>query len=63
MKILITGSDGFVGKRFCEFYKEHEITKIDIKNGNDCRDFFKISNEKFQISNQAQISNFKISKI
>lgn len=49
MKILITGSSGFVGKRFCEFYKNHDITKIDIKEANDCRDFFKVSNEKFDL--------------
>ena len=49
MKILITGSEGFVGKRFCEFYKNHEITKIDIKNGEDCRDFFKKNNDKFDL--------------
>lgn len=41
MKILITGHKGFVGKYFCEKYSDHEIIGIDIKDGNDCRDFFK----------------------
>lgn len=49
MKILITGSDGFVGKRFCDFYKGNDITKIDIKSGLDCRDFFKTKNQKFDL--------------
>ncbi len=49
MKILITGSDGFVGKQFCEFYKNHDITKIDIKSNIDCREFFRKSNEKFDL--------------
>ena len=41
MKILITGHMGFVGKYFMRKYKDHDITGIDIKEGNDCRDFFK----------------------
>jgi nucleoside-diphosphate-sugar epimerase len=49
MKILITGHMGFVGKYFMKKYKDHDITGIDIKEGNDCRDFFKTSNEKFDL--------------
>jgi nucleoside-diphosphate-sugar epimerase len=49
MKILVTGGSGFVGRRFCDFYKNHEITNIDLKNGEDCRDFFKSNNEKFDL--------------
>jgi nucleoside-diphosphate-sugar epimerase len=42
MKILITGHMGFVGKYFVRKYApNHYITGIDIKEGNDCRDFFK----------------------
>lgn len=41
MKILITGHKGFVGKYFMRKYAEHDITGIDLKDGNDCRDFFK----------------------
>lgn len=49
MKILITGHKGFVGRHFCSLLKDHEITGIDIKDGNDCRDFFKTSSEKFDL--------------
>lgn len=41
MKILITGHKGFVGKYFMRKYSEHEIVGVDLKDGNDCRDFFK----------------------
>ena len=41
MKILITGHKGFVGNYFMRKYSEHDIVGIDIKDGNDCRDFFK----------------------
>jgi len=49
MKILITGHKGFVGKYFIEKYADHDIVGIDIKEGNDCRDFFKSSNEHFNL--------------
>lgn len=41
MKILITGHKGFVGKYFMKKYAEHQIVGIDLKDGYDCRDFFK----------------------
>lgn len=41
MKILITGHKGFVGKYFMNKYAKHDIVGIDLKDGNDCRDFFK----------------------
>jgi nucleoside-diphosphate-sugar epimerase len=41
MKILITGHKGFVGKYFVKKYIDHEIIGVDLKDGNDCRDFFK----------------------
>ena len=41
MKILITGSEGFVGKYFKQKLEDHDLTCIDIKTGIDCRDFFK----------------------
>ena len=41
MKILITGHKGFVGKYFMKKYAEHKIVGIDLKDGYDCRDFFK----------------------
>ena len=37
MRILITGHRGFVGRYFMGAYSEHDITGIDIKDGNDCR--------------------------
>jgi len=46
---LITGHMGFVGKYFMKKYADHDITGIDIKEGNDCRDFFKTNNEKFDM--------------
>jgi nucleoside-diphosphate-sugar epimerase len=49
MKILITGSDGFVGKYFQRLYQDHDITLIDIKSGNDCRDFFKINSQVYDL--------------
>lgn len=49
MKILITGHKGFVGKYFMQKYQDHDITGIDLKDGNDCRDLFKNSEEKFDL--------------
>jgi nucleoside-diphosphate-sugar epimerase len=49
MKILITGHMGFVGKYFMRKYADHDITGIDIKEGNDCRDFFKTNTDRFDL--------------
>lgn len=49
MKILITGHLGFVGKYFLKKYNNYDITGIDIKEKNDCRDFFKISNDRYDL--------------
>lgn len=49
MKILITGGDGFVGKYFQRLYRDHDITIVDIKSGNDCRDFFKVSKQRYDL--------------
>lgn len=51
MKALITGSSGFVGSKFVNFLESenYEITKVDVKNGIDCRDFFKQSEESFDL--------------
>ena len=51
MKALITGSAGFVGRRFVPFLeaKGYEVTEIDIKTNIDCRDFFRGSEERFDL--------------
>lgn len=49
MKILITGHKGFVGKYFVEKYKNHDITGVDIKEGNDIRDFVKTNREYYDL--------------
>lgn len=49
MKVLITGSSGFIGKSFSNRLKNHDLTLIDIKEGKDCRDFFKSSTEVFDL--------------
>ena len=50
MRILITGSAGFVGRHFVKRYLEQgdKVTCIDIANGGiDARDFFRNNNEQF----------------
>lgn len=49
MRILITGHKGFVGGYFMRKYKDHDIVGIDLKEGNDCRDFFKNDNSYFDM--------------
>lgn len=49
MKILITGDEGFVGREFHRQLQDHDITGIDLKSGYDCRDFFKNSDEVFDM--------------
>jgi nucleoside-diphosphate-sugar epimerase len=49
MNILITGHKGFIGRHFYHYYDGHNVLGIDIKDGNDCRDFFKKDNKKFDI--------------
>lgn len=49
MKILITGHKGFVGRNFVKALPDSEITGIDIKDGNDCRDFFKTNTDQFDL--------------
>jgi nucleoside-diphosphate-sugar epimerase len=51
MKALVTGSAGFVGRHFVPFLERrgYVVTEVDIKNGLDCRDFFRNSSEKFDL--------------
>lgn len=52
MKVLITGHLGFVGKNFTSYLtsKGHEVVGVDLKEGDDCRDFFKKSTQKFDLT-------------
>jgi nucleoside-diphosphate-sugar epimerase len=49
MKILITGDAGFVGRAFCRKFEAegHDIVGVDIVNGMDARDFFRVDNRHF----------------
>ena len=49
MDVLITGSHGFVGRYFVNKLNEHNLTLIDLKNGNDCRDFFKREDKQYDL--------------
>lgn len=49
MNILITGHKGFVGSYFVKKYASHNIVGIDIKEGNDARDFFKNNDSSFDL--------------
>lgn len=49
MDVLITGSHGFVGRYFVNKLSEHNLTLIDLKNGNDCRDFFKREDKQYDL--------------
>lgn len=49
MKILITGSAGFVGRHFVQKLQGHDLTLIDIKEGNDAGDFFRKNDEHFDL--------------
>lgn len=50
MKILITGSKGFVGTHFMKSLEDtHNVHGIDIKDGIDARDFFKTSDTNYDL--------------
>lgn len=51
MKILITGSEGFVGRAFARYFHGagHDITRVDIKRGIDARAFFAKDDTKFDL--------------
>lgn len=51
MKILITGSEGFVGRHFMKKLDGHDITEVDIvhKNPIDARDFFRKDDTKYDL--------------
>ena len=49
MKILITGSHGFVGRYFINKLQQNNLTLIDTKAGTDCRDFFKKDDSQYDL--------------
>jgi nucleoside-diphosphate-sugar epimerase len=49
VKILITGSEGFIGRHFAKHYSSHELDLVDIKSGNDCRDLFRLSDKVYDL--------------
>lgn len=51
MKVLITGHKGFVGRHFVKYFKKRgdQVVGVDIKDGLDCRDFFKSCYERFDL--------------
>ena len=51
MKILITGHKGFVGRYFWEHLDKdgHNLVGVDIKDGFDCRDYFKQNDIQFDL--------------
>ena len=50
-KILITGSEGFVGRYFVKALEKEDtiVTKVDIKKGLDCRTYFKQSMMQYDL--------------
>lgn len=49
MKILITGHRGFVGRHYVKALQNHDLTLIDIVEGNDARDFFRTNEQTFDL--------------
>lgn len=49
MNILITGSHGFVGKAFRRALPYAKLTLVDLKNGTDCRNFFKLETKQYDL--------------
>ncbi len=50
-KVLITGHRGFIGRNMIDHAPaDWEITGVDIKSGVDARDFFRQSDERFDIA-------------
>ena len=54
MKILITGSAGFVGRHFINYFGENSakgqvLHLVDIKHGNDVRTFFKETDTQYDL--------------
>jgi nucleoside-diphosphate-sugar epimerase len=50
-RVLLTGSSGFVGNHFHQalYNQRWDITPVDLKDGNDARDFFRRVTERFDL--------------
>ena len=51
-KILITGSHGFVGRYFVNYFGKQSFTSldlVDVKNGRECRAFFKETETQYDL--------------
>lgn len=51
MRVLVTGSRGFIGRHFTQHYLDRgdNVLTLDIAFGADCRPFFRNSNERFDL--------------
>lgn len=49
MKVLITGSEGFVGREFQRQLDGHNITRVDLKINGDCREFFQFTDTQYDL--------------
>lgn len=49
MNILLTGSHGFVGRAFRRALPYANFTLVDLKNGVDCRNFFKLETKQYDL--------------
>lgn len=49
MKVLISGHKGFIGSYFVESYKDHDLTLLDIKSGNEAAEYFRLNNDRFDL--------------
>lgn len=50
-RVLVTGDAGFVGRHFHQALdgERHDVTGVDLKSGSDARDFFRRSDERFDL--------------
>ena len=49
VKVLVTGSDGFLGRHACEYWSHHDVTAVDVRSGVDAVEFFKTCDTGFDL--------------
>jgi nucleoside-diphosphate-sugar epimerase len=51
MKVLITGSEGFVGRAFQRYFRNmgYDIVRVDLKKGDDAHVFFTINDSRYDL--------------